>query len=415
MCRTPAPLPQRGAMSRSAPYGDPPHAARASAQHGVVTSTQLREHGLSQHRSMNLGDIPRWRIRLDRRGAETRRQSGPPSATHARGGAGRWSGSEALLLVRSAELVGLQGCALRPVRDVGHDCLDAPAQFAVTVHRVRFLPDRWTAVTRCPVGAPGATRAAAVRRGSRSERASGSSDRLWSDAALLGHVTGTVPERGSAGGVGRLAGLRRYFDRRGAELRPPDSGLESRARIRSLRAERDRVRSSGRSRRRRAWTGRVDFRHQYRLPGRSRSRADAPLLARSIAQSDRNRLRALRTRRASRCSSSPTRWCGPLRPRPPVIAAVLEQCRVAVLVALSGRTVGRIGGTERCARWGQGRLVMRSTVASRQRGSTVPGTRMNSSTPAASASSSACSSRSPCHTGASSAMSRANSRPKISR
>ena len=87
-------------------------------------------------------------------------------------------------------------------------------------------------------------------------------ERLWSmrlfSGASLHRFLGDVPLRGVRGS----AHLRRYFEPRGVDYRPPDSGLESRF---------DQItRGAGLSFRRQVdsgdeehWTGRVDFRHEH--------------------------------------------------------------------------------------------------------------------------------------------------------
>ena len=309
-------------MSRSAPYGDPTARRLAEAQHGLVTRTQLREHGLSQHQLTNLGaSHGRW-IRLT---DEVMRLRGSPGTVEQRtlaavldaGPGARLSSSS------SGSWWGLQGCALEPFH-VATTASTRRRSSLSTVHRVRFLPDRWTAVHRgVPTVRPEllALQLFAVSRFERGERLV---DRLWSmrlfSGTSLARFLSEVPLRGVRGS----AHLRRYFDRRGADYRPPDSGLESRfdqiARAEGIVFRRQVDLGSDEH-----WTGRVDFLHEDRpLVVEIQSEVHhSSLLDR---ESDRNRLQALRAAGLTVVEITDTMvWTAPRS----VIAAVRQGLRAA--------------------------------------------------------------------------------------
>jgi very-short-patch-repair endonuclease len=248
-------------VNRSAPLGDPTARRLAAEQFGLVTRTQLRAHGLSPHQLTNLiGPHGRW---IELTDEVLKLHGSPDSAGQRTLAAVLDAGLGATLSYNSSgNWWGLHGCALEPVH-VATTGSSRRRSTLATVHRVRFLPDRWTTVhLGVPTVRPEllALQLFAVSRFDRGERLV---DRLWSlrlfSGASLARFLGDVPLRGVRGS----AHLRRYFGRRGVDYRPPDSGLESRF---------DQItRAAGILFRRQVdigddahWTGRVDFLHTVR-------------------------------------------------------------------------------------------------------------------------------------------------------
>lgn len=271
---------------------DPHPAARraASEQHGVVARRQLRSLGLTRHQIRNLsGPHGRWVELSD----EVLRLDGTPESPDQRtmaavldagpgarlsyGSAGRWWG--------------LQGCKLEPTL-VARTGSSRRGSSLATIHRVRFLPERWTTVHRgVPVVRPEMLTLQLFATSSY-ERGERLAERLWSmrlfSGASLARFLTDVPLRGVRGS----AHLRRYFEPRGVDYRPPDSGLESRF---------DQItRAAGIKFRRQVdtgdddhWTGRVDFLHE-RLPLVVEIQSEAYHLSLVDREADARRVEALR-------------------------------------------------------------------------------------------------------------------------
>jgi very-short-patch-repair endonuclease len=244
---------------RGAMRDDLPTAARrlAARQHGVVAVRQLRALGLNRHQRRNLtGPHGRWEAMTD----EVLRLHGTsPSPEQRTMAAVLDAGPGARLsFLPGGQWWGLHGSSQEVlVARTGSSRRDSSL---ATVHRVRFLPDRWTTVHRgVPIARPELI-ALHLFATDHVERAERRVDRLWSMRLLSGgslaRFLADIPLRGSRGS----AALRRYFDQRGPSYRPPDSGLESRF---------DQIaRGAGLVFRRQVdtgddqhWTGRVDFLH----------------------------------------------------------------------------------------------------------------------------------------------------------
>ncbi len=230
----------------------------ATHQHGVVARRQLREHGATRGAIRNLtGPHGRW-VPL---GDEVLRLTGTADSPDQRTAAGVLDAGPGAVLSYSAagNWWGLSGCALEPTL-VARTSSSRRGSTLATIHRVRFLPGGWTTTHRGVAVVRPEMLALQLFSTSRFERAERLVERLWSlrtfSGASLARFLRAVPLRGVRGS----AALRRYFDARGVDYRPPDSGLESRFQQITCDAglEFRRQVDTGDDEH---WTGRVDFLH----------------------------------------------------------------------------------------------------------------------------------------------------------
>jgi len=198
----------------------------AADQHGVVARRQLRERGATRGAIRNLsGPHGRWVPLSD----EVLRLDGTANSPDQRTAIGVLDAGPgaALSYSTAGNWWGLRGCALEPTL-VARTSSSRRGSSLATIQRVRFLPADWTTTHRGVTVVRPEMLALQLFSTSRFERAERLVERLWSlrtfSGASLARFLRGVPLRGVRGS----ASLRRYFDVRGVDYRPPDSGLESR-------------------------------------------------------------------------------------------------------------------------------------------------------------------------------------------
>lgn len=226
----------------------------ASAQHGAVSTAQLRQLGMTWNEIDRLRHDG-WRAITDR---VLLIEGGPATRGRPLVSATLDAGPPAVIShVTAAAWWGLPGFALTPisVTTVRHGTLRT--ELAKT-HVVRSLPDRWvTRLASVPIVRPElmVLQLCASIQPLRAERAL---DNAWKLRLLSGgSLAALLDELGSRGRNG-TALLRQLVDARGPDYRPPDSNLEARMEAIATRVGLvlERQRDVGET----SWSGRCDFR-----------------------------------------------------------------------------------------------------------------------------------------------------------
>ena len=230
----------------------------ARRQHGVVAAHQLLAAGLSPQQIHRLRRSPDWsdagRGVLVRAGSHEgvgQRLAiavlgvGPGAALSHESAAAWW---------------GHRGCRLERPIHVVTDVRRARPAGPAKVHTVRRLDRRWVVVHDGVVVARPELVALQLFASMSCERAERVVDTMWSMRLLSGASLELFLREVGRRGRNGTAGLRRFHAARGADYRPPESGLETR--VAKLLAEvgirvRRQVDSGGQEH----WSGRVDFRH----------------------------------------------------------------------------------------------------------------------------------------------------------
>lgn len=229
--------------------------AMAAAQHGVLSSGQLRELGVSASARRRMIDRGGW-VPITKR--VLRRSGAPVTAAQQALAAVLDAGPGAVLSHDSgAALWSLPGHRLIP--PVVARAQSRSSTRLATVHAVRTLPARWvTTFNAIPVVRPELCmlQLCATTHPGRAER---TLDTAWSMRLLSGRSLLDLLEDMGERGRNGVALLRELVGARGPDYEPPASNLEGR--FRSILAQaglpemRRQVDSGGAS-----WTGRVDFR-----------------------------------------------------------------------------------------------------------------------------------------------------------